>query len=953
MDLNIQNQLDLERRDLEDEKDKIIESIQTLSLNEDVKDIDQLRDLEKEIDQKESELDGKLSELEEKKKTLERKLNASRAIFSEMENTGFKELLFEEKLKDIKEKEIEREFNNNNQANNEQRIYEQEPAKLKEKEENNWNKGKFTIFSTMNANIQWDGSKAILNEDGIPMPTNNEHNLRMIKFLNSISTEFGKFKGEHKLQFIKISNNGKPLVQNSVINDLPAYDKNKKDGTLLSKDLEYGSTGVLAVITNKKGQWLHVNEEGERKYLDPHAFEDGFKPLFSNIPSANRPDLIKENMILQNLKDNGKIKNTDGWKQLLAKKTINLGGKNYKVSKDPKSPFYQLVSQRIRNNMENFRNSIALKSSIGENVYGNISMLSDGHLIRYPDKTITASSYLTSDNFDKFVWTSAQKGQIGKLDFTNNVITSGIPYIKMKDNTLIDVHTEKLDDDDIEVILKLIDNALPNKQTYNKEKKYKTDENEEKKLSITSVYKNGKISEENIGLLNKVLHWAGNKGNKNIPFSIWLEKGRINWIDKNRQQKSIPVEFINTITNEESYGRFTMTALENKRDTKLNRGLSDFIKFLRTKNKHVEFKLLNSDKTYYHPELNREGQVVVKKYNNYKDYLVKTNKLKTSAVPLSELSKVGLDNPNVGRYLEFNIKQKLFDDPVKTEKEETPPPVDNEIETEEVPDNESDELVKVSAKSLMDLSELDNGESVKIGRIHFSTKVLLDEGKKKYNFPQMEIKNVNGENYVRFTVFDYRLQKDNTFKITRLTSLYKVEDDNLVFNDEYSKYFEDFINDENFNFNEDMGATANGLIAAIKSGEEKNANKYAFKMINSNNIINPDGSSKTFDLISSYYKAVLGNMYTDNGQQIDTLSETDKNKIRDYEIFRQVANVLSNPNMTITNNTSWNIKDMKIGNDKPRESFVTSESNEDHDRETIQILTVDYNFNKQLRYTGV
>ena len=95
MDLNIQNQLDLERRDLEDEKDKIIESIQTLSLNEDVKDIDQLRDLEKEIDQKESELDGKLSELEEKKKTLERKLNASRAIFSEMENTGFKELLFE------------------------------------------------------------------------------------------------------------------------------------------------------------------------------------------------------------------------------------------------------------------------------------------------------------------------------------------------------------------------------------------------------------------------------------------------------------------------------------------------------------------------------------------------------------------------------------------------------------------------------------------------------------------------------------------------------------------------------------------------------------------------------------------------------------------------------------------------------------------------------------------
>ena len=70
MDLNIQNQLDLERRDLEDEKDKIIESIQTLSLNEDVKDIDQLRDLEKEIDQKESELDGKLSELEEKKKTL-------------------------------------------------------------------------------------------------------------------------------------------------------------------------------------------------------------------------------------------------------------------------------------------------------------------------------------------------------------------------------------------------------------------------------------------------------------------------------------------------------------------------------------------------------------------------------------------------------------------------------------------------------------------------------------------------------------------------------------------------------------------------------------------------------------------------------------------------------------------------------------------------------------------
>ena len=293
-----------------------------------------------------------------------------------------------------------------------------------------------------------------------------------------------------------------------------------------------------------------------------------------------------------------------------------------------------------------------------------------------------------------------------------------------------------------------------------------------------------------------------------------------------------------------------MTALENKRDTKLNSGLSDFIKFIRTKNKHVEFKLLNSDKTYYHPELNREGQVVVKKYNNYKDYLVKTNKLKTSAVPLSELSKVGLDNPNVGRYLEFNIKQKLFDDPVKTEKEETPPPVDNEIETEEVPDNESDELVKVSAKSLMDLSELDNGESVKIGRIHFSTKVLLDEGKKKYNFPQMEIKNVNGENYVRFTVFDYRLQKDNTFKITRLTSFYKVEDDNLVFNDEYSKYFEDFINDENFNFNEDMGATANGLIAAIKSGEEKNANKYAFKMINSNNIINPDGSSKTFDLIS-------------------------------------------------------------------------------------------------------
>lgn len=549
-------------------------------------------------------------------------------------------------------------------------LEESNVAKLVEEKES-FQRGKDTTFSTTPRHIIYDSkNKSRKYQNDLPRLTQNEHDLRYSNFLNKFNG--AEISNQYKIEFVSLSNNGKARNESDPLNSVQVIQVNStgetemKDGksvfmSALDADIQYG--GIYAVIVDKvSGERVYMNSEGNVLTGSKGVDTEGYEPIFSTIPNIRK----NGEEFSMNLNQTAIVNKLGGASKGYTKvsdfgNTVKFRGKEYYTwaSKDKKYGSVQDLALAVRTEImrdnQAFRSNILNAIDKGK-VYSNINNLSQGDLLRRKDNKLKSASFLfDEDVFDKIVRTKKGKGSDNTfvINGETRTLVSGVPYILTKSGDLIDVESKKLDNADIDLIMNLIAKIMPDGDgSFVKSSLLKiinTDGTTEE--STISLVTTGKEMSD-IGLLNKLLNWTGSskKGERKEKFQVWLNNGSVHFIPKDRDpnDKKGPLRF--PVQDLVKYMNGT-----SLKDLKwpANMFIPKFEQFLKDKRKHVHFKLINSDENlaYLHPEMNN-GEIVVKKYKNYNEYLATI--LETSVLNPNELDKVNQQTKTEGNPVEVN-----------------------------------------------------------------------------------------------------------------------------------------------------------------------------------------------------------------------------------------------------------------------------------------------------------
>ena len=582
---------------------------------------------------------------EARRKQSERELDLLRLIFNEQQPQII-ERIVQEKV-DTKGKEDSDSKTINEDLSEGGDILEDDVTE--NTDEDPWKASKDSIFTTVPRHLEFDNKtgKRKFDNEGLPILSENQNDLNYMNFLNSFAKNPNDLYNNHQVEFIQLSKldaDGNRVVRdpNDPLNDLEIYQSDGSVKSALQADID--NPGIISLVTNKSGERAQINENGDILYSNDKV--DGYNPVFTYIPnpdSTKFPTTIGDNMIIRKLDvgNNGYTKFEDFGD------TISYGGQLYSTGKTIKNAgtleqLKSVVKDQIKIDMRDFRQSIESTLNNNQRVISPITHLSKGDLLRRENGQMKSASWLFNDGtFDKFVRTREAKGEETTVDVndTNQRIISGVPYILTQDGSLVDVHTKKLNDDDIDLVMKLIDNISPNPNEWNKSGSFKVEgSNETREVNLMTSGEG--IS--NIGLMNKVLNWTGPGDNK--KFSIWISGGQLNFVKKDGTKRFVPIESIKQYTNGQE--------ITNNNGKKY---FPEFLEFLKDKRKHIHFGLTDSNQNlneeYAHPIL-VNGEIELRVYPSYADYL--KNILETDVLNPAEMESIGATNPTVGKYVEYS-----------------------------------------------------------------------------------------------------------------------------------------------------------------------------------------------------------------------------------------------------------------------------------------------------------
>ena len=493
---------------------------------------------------------------------------------------------------------------------------------------------KSTVLSTMPTHLKWDGKEVIFDtKTKLPNLVDVDYQIRHMKFMNlnvdnmeDFNIEFvqptkviDKDTDEREIRNLDDPFNAVKITQV----DSKTKNKTGKVLTTVEADKEFGG-GLYAIITNKKGQRIYMNNEGDMRPLDDTTThddleKDGYELVFTNIPNIvktskpGEPDrytqTMGDNMLLNELGEVLGQSPAQEWGEVSGNNIITIRGNTYNLTnEDDLSRVKEILKNNIYIKMSKFRENVENELNKDKKVYVKIKDISDGfQLSRSKDEELRIVDDLILDKNNRLIRTTDAKGRNttvekrvknkdGDIVDKQFNVTSGVLYVLKPNNNLVEVTAGKLEQDEVNTTLKLITELLDEQGAFNKQGTYETNNGESKNVNLISVGKESK----DIGLLNKVLNWTGPTDNK--KFSIWISGGRIQFVNKNGEKRHFPVNSIREYINN-GFKKDKIT------DTFEKQYFDEFLLFLDEKRKHVHFQLIadeNIDKEYLHPYLDKE-----------------------------------------------------------------------------------------------------------------------------------------------------------------------------------------------------------------------------------------------------------------------------------------------------------------------------------------------------------
>lgn len=605
------------------------------------------------------------------------------------------EIINSAELKNKKLKKKIKEYNNSqkNEPKTVDTIEESAEDKKIYKEISKFENRKEDPFTTAGKQLLYDSvkrSRIYTTIDGVKSPlfANNPSDIRWFDYLNQIDEK--TLKKDYALQIVK--------SKDAVASDprIKFYSQNGNEFTDIGD-------GELVMLLVDKATGKIVESEGN--------------PLYITFASENTIDRLNKKAVFNAfVKAGAKVTNTTNKKAIgrtleslnitsfnaankknLVVSEIELNGTKYKINSNEDSGDYNKMRTAAINyyqkEMENFRNEVNDLLS-AQQVFVAIKSLSEGDLLRTEPnsdgtknmKSNFVNEFISSDQFDSFVFTSAGGGTQGRVNASTLVRLPGIPYIKLKNGTLIDTYSKKVNDDDINTLVKLLDKwiALGAKAKL-------VDGNNEAPIFNQKGIKTP-------GLINKIINWNKvEKDPKSLNFNINYEKKRLEYYSPNGKINYLSFSTLSKVANNKPI---------NSTEKSKHNAFVDHMK--KNKVKNVNKSLLQTTKgpqaeTYLHPYVDSNGKLKLREYKAsggrtaYMNYIIDNNVLETDVLPASITNQLnnGQDNPRVGRYVTFsnsianeakNVKEKEV---IRAEIT----PVEPENAGESLPDSEDDSSV--------------------------------------------------------------------------------------------------------------------------------------------------------------------------------------------------------------------------------------------------------------------
>ena len=244
---------------------------------------------------------------------------------------------------------------------------------------------------------------------------NEDHNKLLIAALRQKLVKVKLGGGKNRIE--KHHAKGKMTARERIEYLLDPKTKNKtgKVLTTIDADKEFGG-GLYAIITNKEGQRIYMNNEGDMRPLDDTTThddleKDGYELVFTNIPNIvktskpGEPDrytqTMGDNMLLNELGEVLGQSPAKEWDEVSGNNVITIRGNNYNLTnKDDLLRVKEILKNNIYVKMSKFRENVENELNKDKKVYVEIKDISNGfQLSRSKDEELNLIFTLVIINF--------------------------------------------------------------------------------------------------------------------------------------------------------------------------------------------------------------------------------------------------------------------------------------------------------------------------------------------------------------------------------------------------------------------------------------------------------------------------------------------------------------------------------------------------------------------------